>query len=124
MTGMPRVPRLRREATVVPVPLYSPRAACRSAVTPALTPPSKSRARKRGVISLLMMLEATESGMAPFQSVSDLDAHFAIVAKNKEDRAIVLPLLARLPGVGSAERKILERRVLRQLREDRDEDLA
>src|SRR6185369_2680210 len=32
-----------------------------------------------------------------FQSVADLDAHLAVVHEDEQDRAIVLPLLPRLP---------------------------
>src|SRR5262245_19904588 len=61
--GLPRWP--RDSFTVRPVPLYSPRAACINAFTPAVRPPSKSPARRRGVISWLMMVLAVASGMAP-----------------------------------------------------------
>src|SRR6516162_552054 len=42
--------RARTSATVLPLPVYSPRVAAIIALTPAVKPPSKSPARKRGAI--------------------------------------------------------------------------
>ena len=62
MIGIGHVP---FSATVVPVPLYSPFVAARIACTPAVRPPSKSPALKRGEICSSMIRLQSASGRTP-----------------------------------------------------------
>src|ERR1035438_9875777 len=56
---------VRLSDTVAPVPLYSPFVAAITACTPAVRPPSKSPALKRGVICSSMIRLQSASGRTP-----------------------------------------------------------
>ena len=66
--------------------------------TPREMPPPKSPALKRGVIALVMMTLRQRVGQRAFEPVADLDAHPLLVRRDQQQHAVVLGLLAELPG--------------------------
>src|SRR5262249_24502867 len=73
--------------------------------------------------SIANNLVAGDVGKGPFQPVARLDPHAVIVDKNKENSAIVPPLLPHLPGLKSALGKVFNRTLRRHGPPDGDDDL-
>ena len=66
--------------------------------TPRAMPPPKSPALKRGVMALVMMTLRQRVGQRAFKPIADLDAHPPLVRRDQQQHAVVLRLLAELPG--------------------------
>ena len=66
--------------------------------TPRSMPPPKSLALKRGVIALAMIDGRQRVGQRAFEPVADFDADAMFVGRDEQQDAVVLGLLAELPG--------------------------
>ena len=62
-------------------------------------------------------------GQHALEAVADFDAHALVVLGDEEDRAVVLALLTDLPGLGDAQRVLLDRLRLGG-RHDQDDELV
>ena len=91
--------------------------------TPAEMPPAKSPVAEFRRDDLVDDAPRGDVGQRAFQAVADLDAQLAVVLGDHQQRAVVDLLAPDLPGLGDADRELLDRLGLRG-RHDQHRDLA
>jgi len=106
------------------VALYSPLVACRIAVTPAVSPPSKSPALKRGAISSSMIRLHSRIGPAHLPSRSRSAKTSCGPARRRTAPPRFFCPLSRLPRLRHAHGIVFNGRVRLHLRKNRHENLV